>query len=160
MTKENAKRIVKKVIYQFIGDYESDKEIAMTREDRLLLEVNKTICNAIDSLEELSIDDCVSRKFMYELGATCIATRDKNGKLIALGTIENLPVVTPTIPKGATNGDMINIMFPDIKIHEHEKTDICDAHIQIDIWDFTIYVSKDWWDAPYKRGSENGNQDN
>lgn len=41
-------------------------------------------------------DDCVSRKFMYELGATCIATRDKNDKLIALGTIENLPPVTPT----------------------------------------------------------------
>lgn len=77
MTKENAKRIVKKVIYQFIGDYESDKEIAMTREDRLLLEVNKTICNAIDSFEELSIDDCVSRKFMYELGATCIANEIK-----------------------------------------------------------------------------------
>lgn len=41
-------------------------------------------------------DDCVSRKFMYELGATCIATRDKNDKLIALGTIENLPSVIPT----------------------------------------------------------------
>lgn len=40
-------------------------------------------------------DDCVSRKFMYELGATCIATRDKNDKLIALGTIDELPPVTP-----------------------------------------------------------------
>lgn len=56
------------------------------------------------------------------------------------------------IPKGATNGDMFEAMFPDIKIREHEKTDICDAYIQIDIWDFSICVSKDWWDEPYKRG--------
>lgn len=54
------------------------------------------------------------------------------------------------IPDNATNGDMIKAMFPYIKIYEHEKTDISDAHIQIDIWDFTNYVSKDWWDAPYK----------
>ena len=59
---------------------------------------------AIEQLKELGYelgekirtsDDCVSRKFMYELGATCIATRDKNDKLIALGTIENLPPVIP-----------------------------------------------------------------
>ncbi len=158
MTKENAKRIVKKVIYQFIGDYESDKEIAMTREDKLLLEVNKTICNAIDSLEELSFDDCVSRKFMYELGATCIATRDKNGKLLALGTIENLPVVTPTIPKGATNGDMIKAIFPNVEIY----TDVINEIVDIEICEDSseLRCSVDWWDAPYKRGSENGNQDN
>ena len=53
-------------------------------------------------------------------------------------------------PDNATNGDMIKAMFPNIKIHEHEKTDICDAYIQIDIWDFSICVSKDWWNAPYK----------
>lgn len=55
------------------------------------------------------------------------------------------------IPKGATNGDMIKAMFPYIKIHEHKRTDICDAYIQIDIWDFSICVSKDWWDAPYMK---------
>lgn len=58
------------------------------------------------------------------------------------------------IPENATNGDMIKAMFPYIKIHEHEKTDICDAYIQIDIWDFSIYVSKEWWNAPYKVESE------
>jgi hypothetical protein len=46
--------------------------------------------------EQEHCEDCISRKFMYNLGATCIATRNKNGKLIALGTIENLPSVTPT----------------------------------------------------------------
>jgi len=39
--------------------------------------------------------DCISRQFMYELGATCIATRNENGKLIALGAISELPSVTP-----------------------------------------------------------------
>lgn len=54
------------------------------------------------------------------------------------------------IPKGATNGDMFEAMFPDIKIHKHEKTDICDAYIQIDICDFSICVPENFWKAPYK----------
>lgn len=69
--------------------------------------------------------------------------------------MEYIEYMTPAadvieIPKGATNGDMFEAMFPDIKIHKHEKTDICDAYIQIDIWDFSICVSEDWWNAPYK----------
>lgn len=43
--------------------------------------------------------DCVSRQFMYELGATCIATRNENGELIALGAIEELPSVAPQEPQ-------------------------------------------------------------
>lgn len=35
-------------------------------------------------------EDCISRQFMYELGATCIATRNENGELIALGSIEEM----------------------------------------------------------------------
>ena len=42
--------------------------------------------------------DAVSRQFMRELGATCIATRNENGELIALGAIEELPSVTPQEP--------------------------------------------------------------
>lgn len=40
-------------------------------------------------------EDAVSRVFMYELGATCIAKPDGNGNLIALGRIGMLPPVTP-----------------------------------------------------------------
>lgn len=47
---------------------------------------------------DLSVD-CVSRQFMLNLGATCIATRNENGKLIALGAIAELPSVTPQTPK-------------------------------------------------------------
>ncbi len=39
-------------------------------------------------------DDAVSRKLMYELGATCIARRE-NGELVALGGLDTLPSVTP-----------------------------------------------------------------
>lgn len=58
-------------------------------------------------IEQEPCEDAVSRKFMYELGATCIATRDKNGKLIPLGAIENLPPVTP-IHKDSTVQDFDN----------------------------------------------------
>ena len=54
---------------------------------------------AINALGQEPCDDCISRKFIYELGATCIAMRDKNGKLIALRTIEELPSVTPQEPQ-------------------------------------------------------------
>jgi len=78
----------------------------MTREEAsfVLANIDRRICDdelnealdiAIMTLEQKPCEDAVSRKFMYELGATCIATRNKNGKLIALGTIENLPSVTP-----------------------------------------------------------------
>jgi hypothetical protein len=53
------------------------------------------------------------------------------------------------IPDNATNGNMIKAMFPDIKIHKHDKTDLCDEYIQVDIWDFSINVSASWWEAPF-----------
>ena len=49
--------------------------------------------------------DCISRQFMYELGATCIATRNENGNLVALGAIKELPSVTPQEPRIITCKD-------------------------------------------------------
>lgn len=40
-------------------------------------------------------EDAVSRKLMYELGATCMARRDENGELVALGRLDMLPSVQP-----------------------------------------------------------------
>ena len=105
--------VIHNTIYQFFDVCGDDEETPMSDKDKLLLEVNKAICNNLKALEE-----------------PC------DGVVL--------------IPKNATNGDMIQAMFPNIKIHEHEKTDICDAYIQIDIWDFSIYVSKEWCNAPYK----------
>lgn len=37
--------------------------------------------------------DCISRKLMHDMGATCIAARDENGDLVALGALDVLPSV-------------------------------------------------------------------
>ena len=42
-------------------------------------------------------EDAVSRKLMYELGATCMARRDENGELVALGRLDMLPSAQPEI---------------------------------------------------------------
>lgn len=76
-------------------DFMLDESVIANSREKLRKRLEK-VCNlAIKALEQQPCDDCVSRNFMYELGATCIATRDKNYKLIALGTIENLPPVQP-----------------------------------------------------------------
>ena len=68
-----------------------------------------------------------------------------------------MPPVTPTFPKGATNGDVMKIMFPNIEANEIktntggfidvkylDTTDACDS----------TAFRKDWWNAPYKAESE------
>jgi len=52
---------------------------------------------AIAALKAEPCEDCVSREFMYKLGAKCIAVRNGNGELVALASIESLPSVTPKI---------------------------------------------------------------
>ena len=59
------------------------------------------------------------------------------------------PVKAIPIPEGATNGKMLLAMFPNIKIHKHNKTDLCDAFMQVDIGDYSIYVPLDWWEVPF-----------
>ena len=51
---------------------------------------------AIKALDQESCEDCVSREFMYKLGAKCIAARNENDVLVAIASIESLP---PAIPK-------------------------------------------------------------
>ncbi len=55
---------------------------------------------AIEGLDEEPCDDFISRKFMYKLGATCIAKRTEDGKLIAIGAIKDLPAATIIRSKG------------------------------------------------------------
>ena len=49
------------------------------------------------------------------------------------------------IPEGATNGDMIKAMFPNISIYEHGSTYSINNE-----YDF----NSTWWNAPYKAKSE------
>lgn len=57
-------------------------------------------CLLAERLDEIEIipepcEDAVSRKLMYELGATCMARRDENGELVALGSLDALPSAQP-----------------------------------------------------------------
>ena len=50
---------------------------------------------AIKSLEQTD-GDLISRDFMKEMGATCIAKRSKTGELVAISSIDNLPSAEKT----------------------------------------------------------------
>lgn len=58
-------------------------------------------------------------------------------------------IVIP-IPEGATNGDVIKIMYPNVIISESEDT----VHLKYSTVNsdalFFVQVSKRWWNAKYK----------
>lgn len=62
-------------------------------------------------------------------------------------------IVIP-IPEGATNRDVIKIMYPNVIISESEDT----VHLKYPTVHsdplFFVQVSKKWWNAPYKAESE------
>ena len=55
------------------------------------------------------------------------------------------------IPNGATNGDMIKTIFPNIEIEGIGGEIKCIA-----TKNGTSYFALDWWNAPYKKGTTNG----
>lgn len=70
--------------------------------------------------------------------------------LDAKAVVERMKVVDIIpIPDGATNGEMLKIMFPDLKV-EIEGTHIT-CWIDEHRWFAPDY---DWWNAPYKAESE------
>ena len=57
------------------------------------------------------------------------------------------------IPRGATNGDMIKAMFPDMQI-DNECNGILYGYKTNDREMPMLGMNLDWWNAPYKRGEE------
>ena len=111
-----------------------------------------------------TFEDCFSRQAVLDLAET-IETDDYSGNeildVVDIEDIKALPPVTPTFPKGATNGDIIKAMFPNIEANE-VKTNT-GGYIEVKYLDTTdecdaTAFRKDWWNAPYteKRGNENG----
>lgn len=49
--------IIHKTIYQFFDACENDEEVPMSDKDKLLLEINKAICNNLKALEQEPCDD-------------------------------------------------------------------------------------------------------
>lgn len=53
-----------------------------------------------------------------------------------------------TIPDGMTNGDVIKILFPNIKWWVNSDNEV----FTINKYDKWIYLDLDWWNATYKKG--------
>ena len=49
------------------------------------------------------------------------------------------------IPKGATNGEVIQALFPNISVYEHGSTYSVNNEYNF---------NSTWWDAPYQKGGE------
>ena len=58
--------IVHKTIYGFFDVCSDEEETPMTDKDKLLLEVNKAICNNIKDLEQEPCEDAISRQSVIE----------------------------------------------------------------------------------------------
>lgn len=55
------------------------------------------------------------------------------------------------IPEGATNGDMIKALFPNIKINDIDCLKMIYTGIDYkNMIGFNLDATKEWWNAPYK----------
>lgn len=122
-----------------------DREEVRTEIGKLLSELKQT-------LEQQPIEDCVSRQAVKTaIYSHCYVTEDG---LYFEGNVEHiineLPPVTPTFPKGATNGDMIKAMFPKCCSNMGNF----DNGIVVDFMGDLHSFDMEWWNAPYKQGNE------
>ena len=96
-----------------------------------------------EALEQQPSDDCVSRaQAKADVIPNSLYTSEQ-----VLALLDNLSSVTPTIPKGATNGDMIKAIFPKIEIYTDVVKEIVDVEICEDSSE--LRCSVDWWNTPY-----------
>lgn len=59
------------------------------------------------------------------------------------------------IPKNATNGEVIKAMFPNCEQKEHIYNGYFEMYFDNDFRNACyMRVSKEWWNAPFKRGGE------
>ena len=78
-----------------------------------------------------------------------------DNRLMVLGKIDDIPTADVIeIPKDATNGDILKIVFPNIEANEI-KTDT-GGYIEVKYLDTTdacdaTAFRKNWWNAPYRK---------
>lgn len=64
------------------------------------------------------------------------------------------PIKAIPIPKNATNGDIIKVIFPDATIYEETHGY---GYMYSDVVrcaeNYMLTYDKEWWNAPYKRGN-------
>ena len=76
----------------------------------------------------------------------------------AIEVVKDAPTVL-TIPDNPTNGDVIKAIFPDAKITEY--LDLVQVEIIVKGLNLVeIECDINWWNAPYKRGTDESSTDN
>lgn len=118
-------------------------------------------------IEQPTSDDCVSRTQAIEWIENlrqmdkCFGNYEDDYFPLSevIDRLKNVPPVTPTFPKGATNGDMIKAMFPNCKDWKAKLEDndgeVYEVHfVQLPNSLTVNKYEESWWNAPYKRGSE------
>lgn len=116
-------------------------------------------------LQQNVSDDCVSRAEVIKVLDNHWLSGSCSRRIIdeQIDKVKALPPVTPTFPKGATNGDMIKAMFPDCKDWKAKLEDndgeVYEVHfVQLPNSLTVNKYEESWWNAPYTemRDSKNG----
>jgi hypothetical protein len=95
-------KVIHDTIYQFFDVCEDDEEVPMSGKDKLLLEVNKAICNNLKALEQEPCEDCISRQAVIDTIETDCSwdifnewgSRTPTGECI-INAIKSVPSVEP-----------------------------------------------------------------
>ena len=120
MTREDIKTIndiVHKTIYGFF-DICGDEETPMTDKDKLLLEVNKAVCNNIKDLEQEPCEDAISRQAVIDgLVSIAKAKAKSDAQKSLMGRImfftERLPSVNPQELSDISNDGTLTVNVED-----------------------------------------------
>ena len=86
------------------------------------------------------IDADVLREEVYSWGMNDYEPSDFTDAIDTASTVEAIP-----IPEGATNGDIIKAMFPNVKMYEQTPTMTYYGMMRFDT---------DWWNSPYKENED------
>ena len=97
---EEILNVIHNTIYQFFDVCNDDEEVPMSDRDKLLLEVNKAICNNLKALKQEPCEDCISREAVLEVQIKYAEHMGATKYWQMHDDIRALPSVTPTRPKG------------------------------------------------------------
>ena len=94
--------VIHKTIYQFFDVCGDNEEVSISDKDKLLLEVNKAICNNLKILEQESCEDVISRQAVLNaITANCIWENEYNLTSSRIKkAVESLPPVNPQSKMG------------------------------------------------------------
>ena len=87
--------VIHNTIYQFFDVCGDDEEVPMSDKDKLLLEVNKAICNNLKALKQQPCEDCISREALIEKATSWDRHFADSERCVSLTDIQNAPSVTP-----------------------------------------------------------------